>query len=68
LARNISTMLNLQYFGQFFSCFGNESSKFPKHRAYPGFGKPLRFFPKQPTIQALFKNCPNYCIQNPGFF
>jgi hypothetical protein len=54
-------LIYCQYFGQFLSCFGNESSKFPKPQAYPGFGKSLRVFPKQPTIQALFKNCPNYC-------
>jgi hypothetical protein len=32
------------------SCFGNESSKFPKQKAYPGFGKSLRSFPKQPKF------------------
>ena len=37
-----------QYFGQLFSCFGNESLKFPKSKVYPGFGKSLRSFPKQP--------------------
>ena len=45
-----------------FSCFGNESSKFPKQRAHPGFGKSLRSFPKQPTIRVLSKNCSNHCF------
>jgi predicted Zn-dependent protease len=30
-----------------------KSSKFPKQRAYPGFGNSLRSFPKQPTIAVL---------------